>query len=234
MTTRKQTQALAVKRNLRKAQAAWRAKSHRQKALALSQGRTRRKPGITGKGEYYHVVVRPKEEFVTFRSQDIGKRGHTIRVAGKRKSGTWATQKWLISKNDALIKNGLLKAKDKKTEEILNKLVSSPKHTRGDIFLAKDRLNAPVRTIPTAKQKRSSATNIKKTQAARSAKSKKSKLTKSNPGRLKTLKKSLLTSSKTKKSNHRNRNLVLAVSAASAGALLLGARFIRKLPKFRK
>lgn len=32
----------------------------------------RMKPGTTGEGDYYHVIVRPKEEFEKFRTQDVG------------------------------------------------------------------------------------------------------------------------------------------------------------------
>jgi len=35
---------------------------------------SRRSPGSGGQGEYFHVEVRPGEEFVTYRTQDVGDR----------------------------------------------------------------------------------------------------------------------------------------------------------------
>ncbi len=82
MTT---TNSEASKKNIKKAQQAWQEMTTRQRSLAQPKGRQRKKPGATGEGEYYHVVLRPKEGFVTFRTQDVGRKGHTLRVAGKKK-----------------------------------------------------------------------------------------------------------------------------------------------------
>src|SRR5437667_3336181 len=106
MATEKQREA--ARRNIAKAQAAWQAMSHREHARAQPQGRGRKKPGTTGEGEYYRITVRPKEDFVTFRTQDVGGPGHIQRVGGKRSSGSWDTQAWLISKEDAHAEGGEL------------------------------------------------------------------------------------------------------------------------------
>ncbi|MCW5588401.1 MAG: hypothetical protein KIT27_01935 [Legionellales bacterium] len=108
-----------------------------------SKGKQRKAPGTTGKGDYYHVILRPKEEFATFRNHDVGNEGHSIRVAGKRSSGSWSTQKWLISKNDAYVdKNSYLRSDREKTQTILKRLGTIPKHTKGDRFTAKPRHTA--------------------------------------------------------------------------------------------
>src|SRR5262249_57147145 len=104
MTTTKQR--AAARKNIKKAQAAWKSMSPRQHARAQPEGRKRKKPGTGGEGHYYHVTVRPKEEFKTFRTQDVGEPGHIQRVAGKRGSGSWDTQKWLIGKEDAHVQGG--------------------------------------------------------------------------------------------------------------------------------
>ena len=163
MPTPKQTQASRA--NIKKAQAAWKAMSHRQHALAQPQGRKRAKPGTKGGGDYYRIVVRPKEQFVTFRIHDIGDPGGLQRVAGKRSSGSWATQAWLISKEIAHIENDTLVADDKDATNLLDTLGSIPKHQKGDIFVAKDRRNVPEKEKPTPAQKRAWDMNIKKAQA---------------------------------------------------------------------
>lgn len=74
------------------------------------EGRKRAKPGTKGEGDYFRIVVRSKEEFATFRYHDVGEKGHILRLAGKRSSGSWDTQTWLISKDDAHIEGDTLVA----------------------------------------------------------------------------------------------------------------------------
>lgn len=164
-----QKQRDAARRNIRKAQAVWQSMSHRQHALAQPQGRSRVKPGIGGAGEYYHVTVRPKRAFVTFRTQDVGEPGHIQRVAGKRQSGSWDTQKWLISKEDAHVEDGELVADTNEAREVLANLSSEPVHVKGDVFKTRPRRNAPEREKPTPAQQQARRANIKKAQAARRA-----------------------------------------------------------------
>lgn len=165
MTTEKQKKA--AKKNIKKAQEKWQSMSSRQRSLAQPEGRSRAKPGRKGEGDFYHIGVRPKEQFETFRTHDIGDRGHIERVAGKRSSGSWDTVKWLISKDDAEVKNKKLVAKTDDVEELLKKLGSSPKHIKGDFFEAKPRKNVPKKDKPTQAQKKARQENIKKAQQAR-------------------------------------------------------------------
>jgi hypothetical protein len=129
----------------------------------------RAKPGSTGKGEYYHIEVRPKNEFVTFRTQDVGKKGGIQRVGGQRSSGSWDDQKWLISKEHAHIERGKLVPDTEDAREVLEALGSKPVHVDGDRFKAKPRPNVPEKEKPTTAQRRAQKKNIKKAQAARRA-----------------------------------------------------------------
>ena len=103
----------------------------------------RRKPGSTGKGDYYHVEVRPGEKFVTFRTQDVGRRGQIQRVAGQRFSGYWTTVKWLIAKEEAHIQDAKLVPDTKAAKEVIEQLGSQPIHWIGDRFRAKPDPNTP-------------------------------------------------------------------------------------------
>ena len=165
MATQKQREA--ARRNIRKAQATWQAMSHEQHARSQPQGRGRQKPGTTGEGDFFRIQVRPREEFVTFRTQDVGEPGHVQRVAGQRPSGSWGTQKWLISKEDAHVEGGKLVPDTKEVREVLAKLGSEPVHVKGDVFEAGPRRNVPEREKPTPAQQRARRANIKKAQAAR-------------------------------------------------------------------
>lgn len=165
MATRKQVSA--AKRNIKKAQAKWMSMSSRARALAQPQGRARKKPGSTGKGKYFHITVRPKSEFTSFRVQDVGRPGGVQRVAGRRSSGSWATHKWLISKDDAKKVGTKLVGISAGAKKVLKTLSSAAKFTMGDKFVAKPRKNVSESKKPTTKQRRARSSNIKKAQAAR-------------------------------------------------------------------
>jgi len=138
-----------------------------RKNIQKAQGRGRKKPGATGKGRYYHIAVRPKSEFSSFRTQDVGKAGHIQRVAGRRSSGSWATATWLISKEDAHIDHGRLVPDTRDARKVLGELGSTPRRLTGDRFDAKPRPNVAERAKPTAAQKRARSQNIRKAQASR-------------------------------------------------------------------
>jgi len=165
MTTAKQTQA--AKQNIRKAQAAWQGMSSRAHAKAQPEGRKRAKPGATGEGNFYHIAVRPKQEFTTFRTHDVGKKGGIERVAGKRTSGSWDDQAWLISKEQAHVEGNTLVPDSDDAREVLATLGSKPEHVQGDRFAAKPRPNVPEHDKPTPAQRQAQQRNIKKARAAR-------------------------------------------------------------------
>ncbi|MGH8606475.1 MAG: hypothetical protein ACREX9_03350 [Gammaproteobacteria bacterium] len=163
------TRAQAARANIKKAQETWRQMSSRARARAQPEGRGRAKPGATGRGEYYHIEVRPSSEFRTFRTQDVGGKGGIERVAGKRSSGSWDTQKWLISKAHAHVEDGRIVADTSDAKQVLCDLGSKPRHVAGDRFKASPRPDVPEREIPTAAQRRARRQNIRKAQAARQA-----------------------------------------------------------------
>jgi len=121
-----------------------------------SQNQARKKPGSTGKGDYYHIEVQPKGDFVTFRTQDVGRRGHIQRVAGQRSSGYWTTVKWLIGKEDAHVQGNKLVPDTKDAKSVIEELGSQPIRVLGDRFKAR----------PTPAQLQARRENIKKAQAA--------------------------------------------------------------------
>ena len=145
----------------------------KEKALAQLKSNKRAKPGSQGEGDYYRIVVRDKAEFTTFRYHDVGDKGHILRLAGKRSSGSWDTQTWLISKDDAHVDGDTLVPDTEDASQLIASLGSQPMHVTGDIFKAKDRLNVPERAKPTEAQKRARSENIKKAQQARRIKNQK-------------------------------------------------------------
>jgi len=157
----------AARENIKKAQQRWQEITPRERFLAQPEGRKRAKPGTKGEGDYFRIVVRPKEEFTTFRYHDVGEKGHILRLAGKRSSGSWDTQAWLISKDDAHVEDDSLVADTDGAREVIEALGSKPRHVKGDVFEARDRPNVPENKKPTEAQQRARAENIKKAQQAR-------------------------------------------------------------------
>lgn len=68
MATEKQKEAAKI--NIKKAQAAWKEMSSTEHARSQPEGRARRKPGTTGEGKYYRIVVRSKEEHLPGTSRE--------------------------------------------------------------------------------------------------------------------------------------------------------------------
>jgi len=97
----------------------------------------RAKPGSKGEGDYYRIELLPSEEFTTFRYDDVGDPGHLLRLAGKRKDGTWDTQAWLIGKSDAHVEGDHLISDSADAKDLLESLEVKPKHLKGDIFSAR-------------------------------------------------------------------------------------------------
>ena len=157
----------SARANIKKAQQRWREMTPGERASAQPEGKKRARPGTKGEGEYFHIVLRPRSDFATFRYHDVGDKGHIMRLAGKRSSGSWGTQAWLVSKADAHLEGDTLVADTADGKKLLETLGSKPKHVKGDIFEAKDRPNVPERQKPTEAQKKAWSENIKKAQAAR-------------------------------------------------------------------
>ena len=139
----------------------------RKNKISTSRKQTRRKPGSTGKGEYYHIEVLPKADFVTFQTQDVGRRGHIQRVAGRRSSGYWSTVKWLIDKDDAHIQDNKLVPDTKDAQAVIEQLGSEPVRMLGDLFKARPRPSFRAEPKPTGTQTRARRDTVKKAQTSR-------------------------------------------------------------------
>jgi hypothetical protein len=159
-------QLIAARKNIKKAQQKWQEMSHREHALAQPEGRKRAKPGTKGEGKYYRIIVRPKEEFTTFRYHDVGDPGRIQRLAGKRPSGSWDDHAWLIDKHMAYVTDGILLSHDSEAKKLLA-MVGPVKQVKGDVFKGHIRPNIPEKEKPTVAQLQAQQLNIQKAQIAR-------------------------------------------------------------------
>jgi hypothetical protein len=139
----------------------------REHSLAQPEGRARRRPGTGGKGRYYRIEVRPTDRFVSYRLHDVGRGGHTKRLAGKRANDSWDTKSWLVLKTDAHVKGRTLVIDNPMAKTALKGIRGPIRLYKSDIFRAKPRRNIPEASKPTAAQRRARAKNIKKAQRAR-------------------------------------------------------------------
>lgn len=165
MSTEKQREA--ARENIKKAQQAWQDMSSKERAEAQPEGRERTKPGRGGEGDYFHIGVRDKNNFETFRTQDVGDEGGLQRVTGQRESGSWDTVKWLVSKDYAHRDGDRLVPDKKAAKDLFDDLGSEPKHVEGDFYSAKPRPNVPEKNKPTEAQKRARKENLEKAREAR-------------------------------------------------------------------
>jgi hypothetical protein len=138
--------------------------------MTIAKERThsaRAKPEAGGGGRYFHVEVRSARNFTRFRVQALGGTGGIERVAGQRPSGSWDTQKWLISKERAYVENGVLVADTADVRRLLVTLGSPVRQVTGDRFKAKPRRDIPEGEKPTPAMRRAQLRNIRKAQEAR-------------------------------------------------------------------
>lgn len=128
--------------------------------------RKRAKPGSRGGGRFFHVELRPSNQFAAFRVQDVGAPGGVERVAGRRASGSWDTAKWLVEKTHAHLEDGRLIADSDEARKLFATLGSTPVHIAGDRFRADPRRDIPEEEKPTPAMRRAQLANIKKAQDA--------------------------------------------------------------------
>lgn len=95
------------------------------------------------KGKYFKIVIRPKSEFKTqdMKKDQIGE--GVVRVAGKRKSGLWDTQAWLISQREAHMEDRRLVPDTQIARYAVKSLASEPRWVRTNVFRARDRFRIP-------------------------------------------------------------------------------------------
>lgn len=94
----------------------------------------RKRPGTKSTGHYYRIVLKPSDNFITFRNHDVGDPGHIQRLVGKKRNGSWDTQAWLVSKKDAHKQGDSFVADTKDAKDLLKDLGAQPKHVKGDVF----------------------------------------------------------------------------------------------------
>lgn len=128
-----------------------------------AQGAKPRRPG----GDFYRIEVRPKKEFATFRTQDVGSKGHIERETGQRESGSWATVAWLVSKDDAHVSGRRLVADSRDAKQLFTKLGGDPVHQSGNRFVTPGRPELTGVTKPSKSQRIARSRRVQRSQRTR-------------------------------------------------------------------
>jgi hypothetical protein len=116
---------------------------------------------------FFHIEVQPKEAFVEFKSQDIGRDGGIERIAGKRAGGAWSTQEWVIAKDQAHVERGTLIGDTVDARRVLTMLGAEPRHIKADRFTIHGHTGMPADVSPTLAPRRAGLGNISPPQKGR-------------------------------------------------------------------
>ena len=149
-----------------KSEARMRAKTAKAKPRAKSTVRRRTKMAARRRG-FFHIEVQPREAFMEFKTQEIGRDGGIERVAGKRAGGSWSTQEWLIAKDQAHVERGLLIGDTVDARRVLTMLGSEPRHIKADRFTIHGHTGMPADVSPTLAPRRAGLTSVQAPQKGR-------------------------------------------------------------------
>jgi hypothetical protein len=149
-----------------KSKARVRAKTAKAKPRAKSTVRRRTKTAARQRG-FFHIEVQPREAFMEFKTQEIGRDGGIERVAGKRAGGSWSTQEWLIAKDQAHVERGLLIGDTVDARRVLTMLGREPRHIKADRFTIHGHTGMPADVSPTLAPRHADLTNVRAPQKGR-------------------------------------------------------------------
>lgn len=149
-----------------KAETKARAKTAEASPRPKSTVRRRATASVKPRG-FFHIEVQPKEAFVEFKTQDIGRDGGIERVAGKRPGGAWSTQEWLIAKDQAHVERGTLIGDTVDARRVLTMLGSEPRHIKADRFTIHGHTGMPADASLTLAPRRAGLGNVQAPQKGR-------------------------------------------------------------------
>ena len=165
MTTQKRREA--AKNNIKKNQDVGQNMSTKERPLAKASEHAGEQPEFAKAGDYYHIGVRDKSQYQTFRTQKVADKDGLLQVAGQRSNAAWDVVEWLLSKQLAHVEGGKLLADHHDAQEVLDNLGSTPEHVEGDLFFARLCPNVPEKDEPTEVQRGAHQEKIKKAKVER-------------------------------------------------------------------
>jgi hypothetical protein len=164
-TPRPAARAKTTARSKAKTKTRLRAKTPKTKSPTKSAAR-RRKPVASPRG-FFHIEVQPREAFMEFKTQAIGRDGGIERVAGKRAGGSWSTQEWLIAKDQAHVERGLLIGDTVDARRVLTMLGVEPRHIKADRFTIHGHTGMPADVSTSLAPRHAGLTNVQASQKGR-------------------------------------------------------------------
>jgi hypothetical protein len=123
-----------VENSITEAQRIWRRMSSEYCINISKTLRERRVLLMQQSKNYFRIIVRPEDKYKSFRHKDIGAQGRIIRVSGRKNSGSWDTQAWLISKDYAYQEDEKLIAESDEVRDLFEGFSGPPKRLEGDTY----------------------------------------------------------------------------------------------------
>jgi hypothetical protein len=121
---------------VKQAQKIWRnMTSDQHNTTPEGQGRTSQSEHESA-GSFFRITVRPKEQYVSFRNYNVDGSSGLIRVAGRKRSGTWDTHAWLLSKDSAHQEDDYLLAETEEARNLFSGFSDYPTRVAGDEYEA--------------------------------------------------------------------------------------------------
>ncbi len=171
--TRKTRKAPRRKTSTAHSKVATRAKSKTKARAKTAKAKPRAKPRASRtkasakpRGSF-HIEIQPKEAFVEFKTQDIGRDGGIERIAGKRAGGAWSTQEWVIAKDQAHVERGTLIGDTVDARRVLTMLGAEPRRIKADRFTIHGHTGMPADVSPTLAPRRAGLGKVQAPQKGR-------------------------------------------------------------------
>lgn len=178
--TRKTRKAPRRKTSTAHSKVATRAKSKTKPRAKTAKAKPRAKPparpkstarrsaaGSAKRRGSFHIEIQPKEAFVEFKTQDIGRDGGIERIAGKRAGGAWSTQEWVIAKDQAHVERGTLIGDTVDARRVLTMLGAEPRRIKADRFTIHGHTGMPADVSPTLAPRRAGLGKVQAPQKGR-------------------------------------------------------------------
>ena len=88
-------------------------------------------------GQYFIIIIRPRDEFVKFKSDPVSGEGMLQQIHGQNSKKQWSTQSWLISKEGATVNKGKLVSTSHHVSKLLRAIGGKITKLSDDTFLVK-------------------------------------------------------------------------------------------------
>lgn len=103
---------------------------------SITERRTKKIPRFE-KGQYYRIVVRPRDSFTAFKSEPMSDDGMLQQIHGRLPNKKWTTHAWLVDQKGANKKGSTLVGTTASVTHLFRVLNKKITHVEDDIYKLK-------------------------------------------------------------------------------------------------